>query len=123
MRNSFELTVARPACWCAALAATWLCLRAAPAVAHVEEGVAGGLVSGLLHPILGPDHLVAMVAVGLWGAQLGPPALWVLPIVFPVVMALGGLLGVFGLPLPFIEFGIALSALLLGLVQGFVGAL
>ena len=87
----------------------------APAYAHVEEGSASGLVSGLLHPIMGPDHLVAMVAVGLWGAQLGAPAIWVLPILFPVVMALGGLLGLFGLPLPFIEVGIAVSALLLGL--------
>lgn len=86
-----------------------------PAFAHVEEGSANGLVSGLLHPIMGPDHLVAMVAVGMWGAQLGAPAIWVLPIVFPVVMAVGGLLGVFGVPLPFIEVGIAVSALLLGL--------
>ncbi len=86
-----------------------------PALAHVEEGGANGLVSGLLHPIMGPDHLVAMVAVGMWGAQLGAPAIWVLPIVFPIVMAVGGLLGVFGVPLPFIEVGIAVSALLLGI--------
>jgi urease accessory protein len=98
-----------------ALATLWALVWLQPAAAHVEEGVAGGLVSGLLHPIMGPDHLVAMVAVGLWGAQLGPPALWVLPVVFPLVMALGGLLGLLGLPLPFIEMGIAASALLLGL--------
>ncbi|MEM1188131.1 MAG: HupE/UreJ family protein [Pseudomonadota bacterium] len=84
------------------------------AFGHVEEGSASGFLSGLLHPIMGPDHLVAMVAVGLWGAQLGAPAIWVLPVVFPVVMAVGGLLGVFGIPLPFIEIGIAASALLLG---------
>lgn len=84
------------------------------ASAHTEEGVAGGLLSGLLHPIFGLDHLLAMVAVGLWGAQLGMPAVYLLPIVFPVVMAVGGLLGLLGMPLPFIEVGIALSALALG---------
>ena len=82
--------------------------------AHSEVGVVGGLVSGLLHPIFGFDHLLAMVAVGLWGAQLGKPAIYLLPITFPVIMAVGGLLGVAGMPLPFIEVGIALSALALG---------
>lgn len=89
---------------------------ATAAFAHAETGVAGGLVSGLLHPILGFDHLVAMVAVGLWGAQLGKPAIWLLPITFPIVMALGALAGVAGLPLPFVEIGIASSALVLGLM-------
>jgi urease accessory protein len=82
--------------------------------AHSEVGVAGGLWSGFLHPIYGVDHLVAMVAVGLWGAQLGSPAIWILPITFPLVMAFGALLGVAGIPLPSIEIGISLSALLLG---------
>ncbi|MEL6476100.1 MAG: HupE/UreJ family protein [Pseudomonadota bacterium] len=86
------------------------------AVAHAGEGVAGGLVSGLLHPVLGPDHLVAMVAVGLWGAQLGRPLLILLPLAFPLVMALGGVMGLADLPLPGVEIGIALSALILGLV-------
>ena len=89
---------------------------ATTAFAHAETGVAGGLVSGLLHPILGFDHLVAMVAVGLWGAQLGKPAIWLLPITFPIVMALGALAGVAGLPLPFVEIGIASSALVLGIM-------
>ncbi|MEO0996359.1 MAG: HupE/UreJ family protein [Pseudomonadota bacterium] len=84
------------------------------AVAHAERGVAGGLLSGLLHPVLGFDHLVAMVAVGLWGAQLGRPAVWILPIAFPVVMALGALLGLANVPLPAVEFGIAASAIALG---------
>ena len=57
-----------------------------------------------------------MVAVGLWGAQLGAPALWLLPVTFPMVMALGGVLGLIGVPLPGVEIGIALSALLLGLM-------
>jgi len=84
--------------------------------AHSETGVAGGLISGLLHPLLGPDHLIAMVAVGLWGAQLQRPAIWLLPITFPAVMAFGGLLGMAGMPLPGIEIGIGLSALALGIM-------
>jgi urease accessory protein len=96
-----------------------LLLLAQPALAHTEAGVAGGLVSGFLHPILGPDHVVAMVAVGLWGAFLGMPAMWVLPVVFPLVMALGGVLGVLGVPLPGVEVGIALSAVALGAMVAF----
>lgn len=95
----------------------WLtCFVAPVALAHSEEGVTGGLVSGLLHPVLGADHLVAMVAVGLWGAQLGPPAIWLLPIVFPVIMACGALIGVAGVPMPMVEYGIAGSALVIGLM-------
>jgi len=86
-----------------------------PAFAHTEAGVAGGLLSGFLHPLTGLDHLVAMVAVGLWGAQLGRPGIWVLPVCFPTVMALGGVLGVAGVMLPGTESAIALSALVLGL--------
>jgi urease accessory protein len=97
-----------------ALAALLTLLLPAAAWAHAQEGIAGGLASGFLHPILGPDHLVAMVAVGLWGAQLGAPAIWLLPITFPTVMALGGLLGIAGVPLPFIEVGVAGSAVVLG---------
>ena len=89
---------------------------AAPVYAHSGEGLAGGLVSGLLHPILGWDHLVAMVAVGLWGAFLGMPAIWILPVVFPLVMALGGAMGVIGIPVPAVEMGIAASSLVLGLL-------
>ena len=84
------------------------------ALAHVEGGEVAGLVSGLLHPIAGLDHVVAMLAVGLWGAQLGAPALWVLPVVFPMVMAVGGTLGLVGVALPGVELGIALSAVALG---------
>jgi urease accessory protein len=86
------------------------------ALAHQQVGVSGGLVSGFLHPITGLDHLIAMVAVGLWGAQLGAPAIWILPITFPLVMAFGGVLGVLGIPLPVPEIVIALSALVLGAV-------
>lgn len=88
-----------------------------PAAAHeAGEGVAGGFVSGLLHPVGGLDHVAAMVAVGLWGAVLGRPAVWLLPIVFPLVMAIGGALGVMGLPLPAVETGIAVSSLVMGLL-------
>ena len=84
-----------------------------------EGGSAAGLLSGLIHPISGFDHVLAMVAVGIWGAQLGQPAIWALPVTFPMVMALGGMLGLLGLPLPGVEVGIGLSALLLGLVVAF----
>ena len=86
-----------------------------PLAAH-EGGAAAGLLSGLLHPVSGLDHVLAMLAVGIWGAQLGPPAIWVLPVTFPMVMALGGMLALVGMPVPGVEIGIGLSALLLGLM-------
>ena len=82
--------------------------------AHETGDVAGGFLSGLTHPLFGLDHVVAMVAVGLWGGQLGSPAMWLLPVTFPIVMALGGLLGIRGVPLPAVEIGIAASAVVLG---------
>jgi len=87
-----------------------------PAVAraHPQSGAAGGFLSGFSHPISGWDHIVAMIAVGLWGAQLGAPAMWLLPVTFPMVMALGGMMGLLGIPLPGVEFGIAASAIVLG---------
>ena len=94
-------------------------IGAVPAFAHSAAGVAGGLEAGLLHPLYGLDHVVAMVAVGLWGAFLGPPAIWLLPIVFPMVMAVGGAMGVIGIPIPFVEVGIAVSAIVLGLMVAF----
>lgn len=98
--------------YCRAVAglAAW----ASPALAHVQAGQATGFLTGVLHPISGLDHVLAMVAVGLWGAQLGAPAIWLLPVTFPLVMALGGFLGLLGVPLPGVEIGIALSAILLG---------
>jgi len=93
-----------------------LALLSQGAEAHTGAGIAGGFWSGVLHPITGWDHVIAMVAVGLWGAFLGRPAIWVLPVVFPLVMAFGGALGVLGVPLPHVETGIALSAVVLGLM-------
>jgi urease accessory protein len=88
----------------------------APAIAHTGEGLAGGFAGGFMHPLLGPDHVAAMLAVGLWGAFLGAPAIFLLPVVFPLVMAAGGVLGILGVPLPGIEIGIAVSAVVLGLM-------
>jgi urease accessory protein len=90
-----------------------LLLVGSPAFAHTGS-MAGGFIGGFAHPLFGPDHVVAMVAVGLWGAFLGAPAIWLLPIVFPLVMAFGGVIGILGLPLPGVEIGIALSAIVLG---------
>lgn len=87
--------------------------------AHTDTGFAGGLISGFMHPILGWDHVVAMLAVGLWGAFLGRPAIWILPVVFPLVMAFGGAIGVAGVPIPAVETGIAVSAIILGAMVAF----
>lgn len=92
---------------------------AVQASAHTGEGINSGFASGFWHPILGWDHVVAMVAVGMWGAFLGAPAIWVLPVVFPLVMAFGGVLGIIGVPLPMVETGIALSGVVLGLLVAF----
>jgi len=96
-----------------------LVLLPSTASAHVEKGNVGGFVSGFTHPLTGLDHIVAMVAVGLWGAFLGGRAMWTLPVVFPVVMAFGGALGVLGVPLPAVETGIALSGVILGAMVAF----
>jgi urease accessory protein len=90
-------------------------LAAVPASAHTGS-LSGGFVGGLMHPVFGLDHVIAMVAVGLWGAFLGPPAIYMLPVAFPLIMALGGVLGILGVPLPGVEIGIAISAIVLGLM-------
>ena len=89
-------------------------LMPSEAFAHIVKGEAIGFVSGFEHPISGLDHIIAMVAVGLWGAQLGAPAIWLLPVTFPMVMAFGGFLGLIGVPLPGSEIAIALSGVCLG---------
>jgi urease accessory protein len=101
------------------LATLPLLLLASAASAHTGEGINTGFASGFWHPILGWDHVVAMVAVGLWGAFLGKPGIWILPVVFPIVMAFGGALGVLGVPIPAVETGIALSGVILGLLIAF----
>lgn len=89
-------------------------LAASPAWAHTGGSDVSGFLAGVQHPVSGLDHVLAMVAVGLWGAQLGERAVWVLPAAFPVAMAGGGLLGLLGVSMPGVEVGIALSALVLG---------
>ncbi|MEJ0047457.1 MAG: HupE/UreJ family protein [Rhodospirillales bacterium] len=109
MTTSMKRYLARPG-----LALAVLLMLTGHAAAHTQVGVPGGLASGFLHPLTGLDHLIAMVAVGIWGAQLGMPAIWVLPVTFPLVMAFGGVLGIAGVPLPLPEVFIALSAVVLG---------
>lgn len=87
---------------------------AAPADAHTLGAAGAGLAEGAAHPISGLDHLMAMVAVGLWGAQTGGHARWTLPLAFVAAMVLGGALGASGLGLPMVETGIAGSVLILG---------
>ncbi len=91
-----------------------LLMMTSSAWAHTGAGVIGGFMSGFTHPLMGWDHVAAMVAVGILGAFIGRPAIWVLPIVFPMVMAFGGALGVLGVSIPGIEVGIALSSVVLG---------
>ena len=96
-----------------------LLMFAGVASAHEGAGITGGFASGFIHPVLGWDHVAAMVAVGLWGGFLGSPAIWILPVVFPLVMAFGGALGVIGVPIPAVETGIAASAIVLGAMVAF----
>ncbi|WP_435103332.1 HupE/UreJ family protein [Arhodomonas sp. AD133] len=97
-----------------AAALTVLALSPALALAHTGVGATGGLVHGFMHPIGGLDHILAMLGVGLVAANLGGRALWLVPASFVAMMAVGGGLGVAGMPLPFLEIGIALSVVVLG---------
>ncbi|MBW2501580.1 MAG: HupE/UreJ family protein [Deltaproteobacteria bacterium] len=89
------------------------CLLPEPARAHILSSDAGFL-SGLTHPVLGFDHFLAMLSVGILSAQIGGRAIWTVPLTFVVVMAAGALTGVLKIPLPGVEYGIALSLLVLG---------
>jgi urease accessory protein len=100
----------------AALVTVVLLAGSSVAGAHESTGVGGGFLTGFTHPLFGWDHMAAMVAVGLWGAFLGAPAIWQLPIVFPLVMAAGAVLAIAGVPLPAVEVGIAASAVVLGIM-------
>lgn len=88
----------------------------ASALAHSGVGEVSGFLSGFLHPFAGVDHLLAMVAVGLWAAQTGGRATWALPCAFVGVMAVGGALGMLGASLPLVEPGILASVLALGVL-------
>jgi urease accessory protein len=91
---------------------------ASPAFAHVGDH-AGGLASGLSHPFTGLDHMLAMVAVGLWASQLGQRAMWLLPAMFVTVMAAGAVMGASGIALPWVELGILASVVVLGAAVAF----
>jgi urease accessory protein len=95
-------------------AAAILVLLPGAALAHPGHD-AGGFAHGVMHPLGGLDHVLAMVAVGLYAALLGGRALWLVPATFVGVMAIGGALGAAGYPLPYTEIGIALSVIALGL--------
>lgn len=98
----------------ALLAASLLALTAGAAEAHTGVGDPSGFLHGFLHPIGGLDHILAMVMVGVFAAQLGGRAVWLVPASFVAVMALGGALGLAGIPVPFVELGIGLSVVVLG---------
>jgi urease accessory protein len=86
------------------------------AFAHVGLGDTSGMVYGFMHPIGGIDHLLAMVAAGLFAAHLGGRALWLVPLSFVAMMAFGGALGIAGVALPHVEIAIGLSVLVLGII-------
>jgi len=107
MRRSFKLL---------SLAAAATAGFSTAALAHVGDHSHMSFTEGLLHPFSGIDHVLAMVAVGLWASQLGGRALWLLPLIFPAVMAVGAALGLSGVTLPWVEIGIAGSVMVLGAV-------
>jgi len=86
------------------------------ALAHTGIGDAHGFVHGLAHPLGGLDHVLAMVTVGIFAWQLGGRALWLVPATFVLMMAAAGALGLYGIAVPFVEFGIAASVIVLGAV-------
>lgn len=100
--------------WVAGIAATLLVPSLA--YAHPGSGPTGGLLPGLAHPLTGLDHIAAMVAVGLWAAQRGGRAIWLVPVSFVAAMSVGGLLGATGVSLPLVEPTIIVSVLVLGLL-------
>ncbi|MDX0565688.1 protein hupE [Sinorhizobium medicae] len=98
------------------IAAALLFTSSAPALAHLDPAEHGSLLAGLSHPFFGADHVLAMVAVGLWAAQIGGRALWSVPAAFATTMMLGFALALLGAPLPFVEPAILASVVALGLI-------
>ena len=92
-----------------------LCLIGSPAFAHIGHGHTETLSAGFFHPLGGIDHALAMVAVGLYAASVGGSAIWLIPATFVGTMVVGGALGYAGLPLPYVEQGIGLSVVVMGL--------
>jgi urease accessory protein len=98
------------------LAAALVAMLPVAASAHVGVGDTHGFVHGFSHPLGGIDHMLTMVAVGVFAAHLGGRALWLVPLSFVAVMALAGWAGMAGIGVPFVELGIGLSIVVLGLV-------
>lgn len=94
-------------------------LAPAAALAHPGHDGAGGLAHGLVHPLTGIDHVLAMIAVGVLAAQYGGRALWLVPMSFLVAMAAAGAIGMAGIPVQIVEAGIGLSVVVLGLMIAF----
>lgn len=94
-----------------------LLISSSAAAHHLNDS--GAMLAGIAHPFLGLDHVLAMLAVGLWAAQIGGRALWAVPVSFVTMMGGGGLLAVAGIALPAVEAGIAASVLVLGLFVTF----
>jgi urease accessory protein len=99
-----------------AVASMSVSMGAAPAFAHTGFEHATSFSSGFLHPLTGPDHVLAMVAVGLWASVNGGRAVWAWPVAFVSVMLIGGALGMTGVTLPMVEPGILASVIMLGLL-------
>ena len=108
----------RQATWLAFAVAMLLVLSPRIVFAHTGIGDVNGFTSGLAHPIGGIDHLAAMIGVGIWAAQRGGRAIWLVPLAFMVVMSLGGLLAMLAVSIPLVEPGIAASVLILGILIG-----
>ena len=101
------------------LSAVALTLLPVTASAHVGVGDTHGFMHGFSHPLSGIDHILAMVAVGLFAAQLGGRALWLMPLTFVSVMALAGVAGMGDVKLPLVEIGIGMSVVVLSLAVAF----
>src|SRR5690349_19279871 len=92
-----------------------LLIASTDAQAHTVAGDASGFLHGFVHPIGGLDHVLAMIAVGLFAAHLGGRALWLVPLAFISMMTVGGAFGIVGVGVPFVEVGIGLSVVVLGI--------
>lgn len=101
--------------WKAGVVTLAAALLPTAALAHTGVGGTSGFAHGFWHPIGGLDHILAMVAVGAFAARLGGRALWIVPTAFVAMMAVGGFIGMEGIQLPFVETGVALSVVVLGL--------
>jgi urease accessory protein len=101
------------------LASLALCLAPTAALAHTGIGNTSGFMHGFMHPLSGLDHQLAMILVGLFAYQLGGRALWLIPLTFVSLMAVGGFLGATAVPIASVDVCIALSVIVLGIFVAF----